>query len=82
MNEPLSFGFWWRGMPKGKVNKRIDALAFMIGYKFDNISVGYSYDFTISRLGIGSGGSHELSASILLKTIARKKWKALPCPTF
>ncbi|MEY1639751.1 PorP/SprF family type IX secretion system membrane protein [Tenuifilum osseticum] len=82
MNEPLSFGFWWRGMPKGKVNKRIDALAFMVGYKFDNLSVGYSYDFTISRLGIGSGGSHEISLAMTFKTVVRKRWKALPCPTF
>ncbi|HDP75223.1 MAG TPA: type IX secretion system membrane protein PorP/SprF [Bacteroidales bacterium] len=71
-----------RGMPKGKVNKRIDALAFMVGYKFDNLSVGYSYDFTISRLGIGSGESHEISLAITFKTVARKRWKALPCPTF
>lgn len=79
---PMSFGVWWRGMPKGDANRRIDALAFMVGYKWEQISVGYSYDFTISRLGLGSGGSHEISLIYEFKVGTRKKWKSIPCPTF
>lgn len=81
-SQPISFGVWWRGMPGGNDVKRIDAIAFMVGYKWDQISVGYSYDFTISRLGLGSGGSHEVSLIYEFKVNTRKKWKAIPCPTF
>ncbi|MGE0077230.1 MAG: PorP/SprF family type IX secretion system membrane protein [Bacteroidales bacterium] len=81
-SDPVSFGVWWRGMPKGTVSRRIDALAFMAGYKWDQISVGYSYDFTISRLGLGSGGSHEFSVIYEFKIGTRKRWKSIPCPTF
>jgi len=81
-SEPISFGVWWRGMPKGKLDRRIDALAFMVGYKLEQISLGYSYDFTISRLGLSSGGSHEVSVIYEFKINSRKKWKSIPCPTF
>lgn len=80
--EPLSFGVWWRGMPKNSSTKRVDALAFMLGYKWDQVSLGYSYDFTVSKLGINSGGSHEISFIYEFKVTTKKKWKAIPCPTF
>lgn len=79
---PITFGFWWRGLFKGKVDSRVDAVALMIGYRFKDFSVGYSYDFTISRLGLGSGGSHELSLIYEFRIKSRKQWKAIPCPTF
>lgn len=80
--EPLSFGVWWRGMPKNSSTRRIDALAFMVGYKWDQVSLGYSYDFTVSKLGLNSGGSHEISFIYEFKVLTKKKWKAIPCPTF
>ena len=79
---PLTVGVWWRGMFKGSMDRRVDALAFMAGYRFDRFSVGYSYDFTVSQLGLGSGGSHELSLVYEFKVKTRKKWKSIPCPTF
>lgn len=81
-SEPFTFGVWWRGMPKGQTRSRIDALAFMLGYRWESISVGYSYDFTISKLGLGSGGSHEISLIYLFKMNPKRHWKAMPCPTF
>lgn len=81
-SEPISFGVWWRGMPKGYTKRRIDALAFMVGYKGKKTSIAYSYDFTISRLGLASGGSHEISLIYEFKMRPRKRWKAIPCPTF
>ncbi|MCB8964634.1 MAG: PorP/SprF family type IX secretion system membrane protein [Bacteroidales bacterium] len=81
-SEPFSFGFWWRGMPKSSSTRRIDALAFMVGYKWEQFKVGYSYDFTISNLGLGSGGSHEVSLVYEFKMKTRRRWKALPCPSF
>jgi hypothetical protein len=80
--EPISFGVWYRGIPFSKTYKKYDALAFMAGYKLEQISFAYSYDFTISRLGIGSGGSHEISLIYEFKVNTRKRWKPIPCPTF
>lgn len=80
--KPLTVGVWWRGLFRGEMDQRVDALAFMVGYRFQAFSVGYSYDFTVSRLGLGSGGSHEISLVYEFKSKARKKWKAIPCPTF
>lgn len=81
-HEPISFGIWYRGIPISKHYRKIDALAFMAGYKLDQISIAYSYDFTISRLGLRSGGSHELAFIYEFKIRAKKRWKPIPCPTF
>ncbi|MCB9002444.1 MAG: PorP/SprF family type IX secretion system membrane protein [Bacteroidales bacterium] len=81
LSNPISFGAWWRGMLFTET-KRIDALAFMVGYKWDQISIGYSYDFTISQLGLNSGGSHEISLIYEFKLNPKKRWKSIPCPTF
>jgi len=79
--DPISFGVWYRGIPIAKSYRKFDALAFMVGYKFQDMSMAYSYDFTISRLGIGSGGSHEISFIYEFKVRTKKRWKPIPCPT-
>jgi type IX secretion system PorP/SprF family membrane protein len=79
---PISFGVWYRGIPFAKTYKKYDALAFMIGYKYQQISFAYSYDFTISSLGFNSGGSHEISLIYEFKVTTKKRWKPIPCPTF
>lgn len=38
-----------------------DALIFLLGFKKDAWKIGYSFDFTLSSLGISQGGSHEIS---------------------
>ncbi len=87
---PLMLGFWYRGIPfyKGgndeyEKDPRGDALAFLVGYKMDQLRVGYSYDFTISNLVSSTGGAHEISLTYEFKT-TRKKQKArmIPCPEF
>ncbi len=81
---PLVYGLWYRGIPWIKGNSGHDALIFLIGYQVnDKISLGYSYDFTISNLGPASGGAHELSLvwHFVLKQ-KPKKPTALPCPEF
>lgn len=53
-------GLWYRhagGNP--------DAIIFLMGFRYDQFRIGYSYDFTISRLAGRSGGGHEISFSIL-----------------
>ena len=80
--EPISFGVWFRGIPFTKPYTKVDALAFMVGYRLEQISFAYSYDFTISRLGVGSGGSHEVSLIYEFRVNTKKRWKPIPCPTF
>ena len=61
--EPLLIGAWYRGVPIRKVNgvTNSEAIIFMLGLKQDRTAFGYSYDYTISDLGIGTGGAHEIS---------------------
>ena len=80
---PIVLGIWYRGLPLINNERRGDAIAFLTGYKIENFSVGYSYDFTISRLLAATGGSHEISLNYEFKsTRARKKRRMLPCPEF
>lgn len=80
--EPFLFGAWYRGIPLVKSLPGTDALAFLFGYRFMEWSASYSYDFTLSKLGLGSGGSHEVSVSYTFAVKPRKRWKAIPCPIF
>lgn len=89
--QPIVFGAWYRGIPVTKrINGRYvnqDALAVLIGFHYqDYLTVGYSYDLTISSLGPGSGGSHEISVGIEIdypKKPKKPKYdKFLPCPKF
>ena len=81
--EPLVLGLWYRGIPFLNEESRGDAVAVLAGYKIDNFSVGYSYDFTISRLLASTGGSHEISMIYEFKTTRkRQKRHMIPCPQF
>jgi type IX secretion system PorP/SprF family membrane protein len=83
---PMQLGVWYRGLPIIKnpyqgVNQ--DALVTKIGVFYDNMTFGYSYDFTFSKLRSYSGGAHEISIVILFnqdQAPDKKKFKALPCP--
>ncbi len=61
--EPVLLGLWYRGVPidglKGVANN--EAIIMMIGLSKNDFTVGYSFDYTISDLGIASGGAHEIS---------------------
>jgi type IX secretion system PorP/SprF family membrane protein len=89
--DPLMVGVWYRGIPflKGsddsmyQKDPRGDALAFLVGYKHDQIRVGYSYDFTISNLVSSTGGAHEVVLTWEFKTTRKKKRaRMIPCPEF
>lgn len=85
----LNVGLWYRGLPfkkykPGYANR--ESLAILIGCEIPekNFRVGYSYDLTISRLGItNTQGSHEIS---LVYEVAKKKKKnkrvLVSCPKF
>lgn len=88
---PIVFGAWYRGIPVKKYASNInnhESLIFLVGYRQDKFSLGYSYDVTISTLGVGSGGAHEVSLSYTFEKLTprqprtRRKDKQLSCPKF
>lgn len=84
--DPISLGVWYRGKPLTKnVTNAVDqdALILFLGLHIRNLTAGYSYDFTISSLGAGTGGAHEFS--LVYELPAKKKLnknKLIPCPAF
>lgn len=81
---PLVIGIWYRGIPVFKELSSNDALAFLLGFKIDQFSIGYSYDLTISKLVGFTGGTHEISINYLFNQgiTQREKRKIIPCPSF
>jgi type IX secretion system PorP/SprF family membrane protein len=81
-HEPLNFGIWYRGLPVFPGNPNLGAITLLLGYKFAAFRLGYSYDFTISKLITQTGGAHEVSViySFVDKKRKKVKHKALPCP--
>ncbi|MEO1098223.1 MAG: type IX secretion system membrane protein PorP/SprF [Bacteroidota bacterium] len=90
--EPLIFGAWYRGLPfktlEGFNNN--ESIVMLVGFTKkrpkDALNIGYSYDYTISRLGSGSGGAHEVSISYTWSTKDPRKppkhIMQIPCPDF
>lgn len=81
---PFVLGVWYRGVPFFKTNKGHEALVWLMGYKIDDLSIGYSYDFTISKLLAATGGAHEVSLIYLFDLSKNRKVKRImvPCPHF
>jgi len=75
---PFVMGLWVRhnfGNP--------DAMIALAGFQTKYYKIGYSYDYTISRLTNKSGGAHEISVAwLFLKGLGSKRYHALECPTF
>lgn len=82
--EPLVLGIWYRGIPIVKNSALNDALVLLVGYKSDRYNIGYSYDFTTSKLITSSGGAHEISLSFTFSKPNKKRRpkKMVPCPEF
>ena len=87
----LTAGLWYRGIPIKKKNitrTNHDAFVFLIGYRQDSFSIGYSYDITISSLGFATGGSHEISVAYQFEPFERgsqrksRNKKELSCPKY
>jgi len=71
---PLTGGIWYRNQ---------DAFITSIGIETDYFKIGYSYDVTVSKLSLASGGSHELSMGINFKCRKKKpKFRTISCPSF
>ncbi len=88
--DPVSVGLWYRGKPFGQSlsgSVAQDALVFTMGLYLKNLTIGYSYDFSISELSAASGGAHEITlvyefVAKPLNRAVKKKNKIIPCPTF
>ena len=88
--DPVSVGVWYRGKPFSKTvsnGVQQDALILSLGIYMAKLTIGYSYDFTTSKLQTSSGGAHEISLTyqFVAKPVGRaekKKYKLIPCPTF
>jgi type IX secretion system PorP/SprF family membrane protein len=90
--EPLVIGTWYRGIPfkslEGFSNN--ESVVLLIGFTRlgakDAINIGYSFDYTISKLGIGSGGAHEFSLVYTWPMRNPRKppkdKMIIPCPEF
>ena len=86
--DPIEVGFWYRGVPynEAKSGFNNESLVFLLGISHNDFNFGYSFDYTISDLGISAGGAHELSISYTLFTGDPRKppknVRKLPCPQF
>ena len=88
--DPILIGLWYRGInvkENAAGNQSRDAIIFSAGLQFSSFSFQYSYDFTISELGSGSLGAHEVSLEYRFSlptnpNKVRRKDKILPCPSF
>lgn len=90
--EPLVVGFWYRGVPFKNINGFVnnESLVFLLGFTRigakEALNIGYSFDYTISKLTAGSGGAHEFSLTYTWPMRnPRKPPKdklVIPCPDF
>ncbi len=86
---PLNVGLWYRGLPfktYGPTYSSRESIAVLVGFDITeyNLRIGYSYDLTISKLGVANSfGGHEVS---LVYEISKKKKKTrrvlVSCPKF
>lgn len=85
----INIGLWYRGIPWLKAYEtgysNNSSMAIILGIKTDIMSIGYSYDFTISRLNISSThGAHELSLSYQFCSLKNQRGRRILvyCPSF
>lgn len=74
----LTLGAWFR-----QTSRNADAAIFMVGMRFPNFKLGYSYDAVISKAATAAVGSHELSIVLEIKPDykgRRRSSKTLRCP--
>lgn len=75
----LTTGLWLR-----QTSRNTDAAIFLLGLKFPNFRIGYTYDATISGLRTASQGSSEISLTLEIKPKKKPKPRnrVLVCPEF
>jgi len=60
-----------------------DAVIAMLGFQQPNFKIGYSFDFTLSKMGLPAGGAHEISFVWYMPCPKKDfQYKAIKCPSF
>ncbi|HEY8401517.1 MAG TPA: type IX secretion system membrane protein PorP/SprF, partial [Cytophagaceae bacterium] len=86
--DPVMFGVWYRGIPVARYPEGIknnESIILMAGFNHNSLSVGYSFDVTVSSLTLKGGGAHEISLIYEFEypyNTKKKYRKTLPCPDF
>jgi type IX secretion system PorP/SprF family membrane protein len=81
-------GLWYRGIPLYKPFKWYssnDAVTILVGLSTDKLNIGYSFDYTVSKLNISNtNGTHEISLSYPFcgKKKGKRKQILISCPKF
>lgn len=85
----LNVGVWYRGLPLKKYKpgySNRETVAILVGMEIPdkNFRIGYSYDVTVSKLGINNTqGAHEISLVFeMAKKRKRNKRSLVSCPKF
>ena len=84
----MTYGLWYRGIPLYKPftwYSSNDAVIALIGITIERLKIGYSYDFTISKLSnVRSAGSNEISVSYQFCNQKKRKRSTIliHCPKF
>jgi type IX secretion system PorP/SprF family membrane protein len=67
-------GLWYRNQ---------DAIIILVGIDKGSVKFGYSYDITISKLTLATGGSHELSLIFQFPCRPKRRtYNIINCPSF
>lgn len=78
---PFVGGVWFRHN-----FENADAVIFLLGFKQTTYQIGYSFDFTLSKVGINSGGAHEVSFMyefcIYKEDYKKRKLRTIKSPSF
>jgi type IX secretion system PorP/SprF family membrane protein len=79
---PFVLGLWYRNSIQNA-----DAIIALLGFQYNNLKFGYSYDITISRLQNATGGAHEISFGYTFDSGSqfrsrRTRLEAIPSPSF
>jgi type IX secretion system PorP/SprF family membrane protein len=76
--DPFVGGLWFRHN-----FENADAIIPMLGLHYKNLRIGYSYDYTLSKLKSASGGAHEVTASWQFPCPEKRRHiRAIKCPRF
>ncbi len=75
---PFVVGSWFRHNFENP-----DAVIVLLGFMAQKFKIGYSYDYTISKLTNATGGAHEISFTYQFDCREKTfKLKAIKCPRF
>jgi type IX secretion system PorP/SprF family membrane protein len=78
---PFVGGLWFRHNFENP-----DAVIVLLGFKQKSYQLGYSFDFTVSQLGISAGGAHEVSFMwefcIYKEDYKKRHIRTIKSPTF